>query len=785
MSEKILIPLTAFKNIDNTTAKIYHTLLNVGEVKLVPTYILRISPMIKKTVNSLITAPTANRNLIVRTVTKDIRKKIENELQSEHQFLQKNLKLSQAHALILNLLTPAKNAKILSNWSRTLVSVKELGEIPSILDEWMEMTFAHLLKFYKSRSTNAQQQVINHTEWIWFDAYLQSLPPVRNYGIFYTANPWPTRLEDECVIYAALGETFFKKKQQFNHNNGNKHDDAYEKWVIDPKNGRIKYFYPLKKEKKVITDNSSEKTPSITEKTGLRQILTPLEIQVLYNSIKQIQQSFGVPLKVKWIITKKSTFNLLYILPIQHIDTTFLGKTQSFRPCNLVKKFPLIPDTLSFSLFSTAIMKAFQKILFAFNIKDFLTGEPLFIEFYKRYYWNVQILAQYLNFKTQTRKLNPKKGTTILKKTLQRLRIHFPSLYDLLWISEILQANLSTTEKLKLKHWTQELVRINHYSNLIIQNRLLYAELPDAELYLLLKKFWLQTQEILNSFLLVFLLFSLSFLSLIEKLQSLEKNAKWEQQIDYLYLILDENKETIFEKVFNDLENLIAITYRFEEVFNEIIKINEVKMIPEILSKSFDGRTILLAWQEYVFHYRWLADVIEDITQPRWDENPIISLNTFSQRLLTGVKGIKHLQQKQRTNKIRKEWETLQKNLENLPLVKKLVLKKHLLELREITKNWLYEFSKAYEIIGHYTYELRNILLEITERWYVRGIIGDLQDLLYLKPKVLIQFIDGQLSIEEFQRIIEEEKTYFHLYNNWIPPCNEFSKEKESNVHES
>ena len=283
----------------------------------------------------------------------------------------------------------------------------------------------------------------------------------------------------------------------------------------------------------------------------------------------------------------------------------------------------------------------------------------------------------------------------------------------------------------------------------------------------------------------MFLLFSLSFLSLIEKLQSLEKNAKWEQQIDYLYLILDENKETIFEKVFNDLENLIAITYRFEEVFNEIIKINEVKMIPEILSKSFDGRTILLAWQEYVFHYRWLADVIEDITQPRWDENPIISLNTFSQRLLTGVKGIKHLQQKQRTNKIRKEWETLQKNLENLPLVKKLVLKKHLLELREITKNWLYEFSKAYEIIGHYTYELRNILLEITERWYVRGIIGDLQDLLYLKPKVLIQFIDGQLSIEEFQRIIEEEKTYFHLYNNWIPPCNEFSKEKESNVHES
>jgi len=202
-----------------------------------------------------------------------------------------------------------------------------------------------------------------------------------------------------------------------------------------------------------------------------------------------------------------------------------------------------------------------------------------------------------------------------------------------------------------------------------------------------------------------------------------------------------------------------------------IIRSGETADMLRLLETSEAGRIFAQDLRAYLDRYEYMASADEDLSAPRWSEDPSFVLSTLKSFVVGGIEedpeAILARQQAVMQREKRRVRDLLNRNLVNrlLPFRKGTFLQGML-----IVRRYCWWREEIRDTLSRAHYQCHRFLTEQGRRWAARGLTNTPHDLFYLTLEQFMATLDGRMSMEEARRWIAKHRSVAVRYRNFLPP---------------
>jgi phosphohistidine swiveling domain-containing protein len=192
--------------------------------------------------------------------------------------------------------------------------------------------------------------------------------------------------------------------------------------------------------------------------------------------------------------------------------------------------------------------------------------------------------------------------------------------------------------------------------------------------------------------------------------------------------------------------------------------------IPERLQATGAGRAFWDEVQAYIKRYRYMAPVDEDLSRPRWDEDPSIVLNTL-QAYARADESMNPRHRLEVQRQVRGEAEArakaaLSSGLRRLWPFSWNPFRQHLELVRRYV--WWREEMRVVSALGFY--HSRRFFLEVGRRWAERGLLDAPEHVFSLTWEQVVAGLEGRRTPAEIRGDVRKTLRTRQCYRNFKPP---------------
>jgi phosphohistidine swiveling domain-containing protein len=192
--------------------------------------------------------------------------------------------------------------------------------------------------------------------------------------------------------------------------------------------------------------------------------------------------------------------------------------------------------------------------------------------------------------------------------------------------------------------------------------------------------------------------------------------------------------------------------------------------IPQRLQATEVGRAFWSRVQAYLARYHYMAPIDEDLSQPRWDEDPSFVLSTLQAyaRADESVDPARHLaaQRQVRRATERRALEILSRSWRRLwPFGRRSFIKQLRLVRRYV---WWREETRV--VASRAFYQCRRFYKELGRRWAAQDILDQPEHIFLLRWPAILAVLDGKAPAEGLRPQVESYLRLKTCYRNFEPP---------------
>jgi len=192
--------------------------------------------------------------------------------------------------------------------------------------------------------------------------------------------------------------------------------------------------------------------------------------------------------------------------------------------------------------------------------------------------------------------------------------------------------------------------------------------------------------------------------------------------------------------------------------------------IPRRLQITEMGRSFWGRVQDYLARYHYMAPIDEDLSQPRWDEDPTFVLSTLqayahADESMDPMRRLEAQRQVRRKTE-RRVLEILSRSWRRLwPFGRRSFIKQLRLVRRYV---WWREETRV--IASRAFYQCRRFYKELGQRWAARGILDEPHHIFYLRWPPIRAFLVGETSAGRLRDWVTSYLRLKTCYRNFEPP---------------
>jgi pyruvate,water dikinase len=207
------------------------------------------------------------------------------------------------------------------------------------------------------------------------------------------------------------------------------------------------------------------------------------------------------------------------------------------------------------------------------------------------------------------------------------------------------------------------------------------------------------------------------------------------------------------------------------EKVTQVILETESNALPEKLTSFPEGRAFWETFQGYIQEFRYLSEKDEDMSAPRWDEDPFFALATLKSFIQGGGDGdpeeLIAQQTEVRLREERRAAELLSRGwLDRLFPFRKRQFFSKLERLKRYS--WWREGTRPMLSLAHY--HCHRILVEQGKRWAQVGYSEGPEDVFFLLREQVLTALERRLSSQEARQRIRKYKRMKACYGRFEPP---------------
>jgi len=206
-----------------------------------------------------------------------------------------------------------------------------------------------------------------------------------------------------------------------------------------------------------------------------------------------------------------------------------------------------------------------------------------------------------------------------------------------------------------------------------------------------------------------------------------------------------------------------------DEGVKEIILEAEPAELPERLQASPEGQAFWGILERYIREFRYMSEKDEDMSLPRWDEEPTFAFTTLKSFLQTGGDTDPEkliAQQKE----VRLQEERRAAGLLSQGWLDRLFRKRQFFSALETLKRYSWWREETRPILSLAHYHGHRVFVEQGKRWAASGYLEEPGDIFFLTRDHLLAALEGKLSSEEARTWIHKYKRLKACYRNFEPP---------------
>lgn len=581
---------------------------------------------------------------------------------------------------------------------------------------------------------------------------VQEQIPAEVSGVLFTLNP-STGLEEEMLIEAhwGLGEAVVSGKV------------TPDRFVLDGWNEGIRSREISEKRMMVVPAHpSGVKEVEVPEEKRTQASLTEEQLLRLMRLAHEVQEVYGYPQDIEWALYE-GEFHILQSRPLT--SYTFTPEIGQWTAANCREVMPGFITPLSFSIngqyeWARAFEELFQRLR--------LMRERREIEwlrlFFGRAYWNVGEVKR-LNSIIPGFKERDFDESVGLEPTYEGDGLATPTtpltLIRALPVLFALQ-NLYRTFWREAKVYKEAFAREEARRSEISLTALADAELAEKVKDTL--EFHHRTNRI--ALIISFLATQAQdeFAPMVEGLSARSPDA----ELISMPRLLTGLTDVATGRPLLELWKVGQEALKDERVKGIILEA-EPSELPERLQASPEGQAFWAILERYIRDFRYMSEKDEDMSLPRWDEEPTFAFTALKSLLQAGGDADPEkliAQQKE----IRLQEERRAARLLSQGWLDRLFRKRQFFSALETLKrySWWREETRPMLSLAHY--HCHRVFVEQGKRWAASGYLEEPEDIFFLTRDHLLAAVDGKLSSEEARTWIHRYKRMKACYRNFEPP---------------
>ena len=191
--------------------------------------------------------------------------------------------------------------------------------------------------------------------------------------------------------------------------------------------------------------------------------------------------------------------------------------------------------------------------------------------------------------------------------------------------------------------------------------------------------------------------------------------------------------------------------------------------LAERLQSFPEGRGFWGILQDYIREFRYMAENDEDLSLPRWDEDPTFVFTTLKSFVQAG-RGTDPQQLIAHQREVRLREERRAAELLSRRWLDRLFRKRQFFSQLEILKRYCWWREETRPMLSLAHYHCHRFFAEQGRRWAERGYIEEPGDIFLLTLDQVLAALEGKLSSEEARTQVKRYKRMRACYRNFEPP---------------
>jgi len=581
---------------------------------------------------------------------------------------------------------------------------------------------------------------------------VQEQVPAEVSGVLFTLNP-STGLEEEMLIEAhwGLGEAVVWGKV------------TPDRFVVDAWNEQVRSREISEKRMMVVPAHpSGVKEVEVPEEKRTQASLTEEQLLPLMRLGYEVQEIYGYPQDIEWALYE-GEFYILQTRPLT--SYTFTPEIGQWTSANFREVMPGFITPLSFSIngqyeWGRALEEVFRRLKMMRERREIEWGRL----FFGRAYWNVGE-AKRLNSIIPGFKERDFDESMGLEPTYEGEGLVTPT--TPITIIRALPVLLAL-QNLYKTFWQEA----REYKEAFAEEEAKYSEidltdLDDAELADKVKDI-LEFHHRTNRIALIVSILATQaqdeFTPMVEGLNARNPDAEPISMARLLTGLTDVATGRPLLELWKVSQEALK-----DERVKEIILEAEPSQLPERLQASPEGQAFWSLLERYIRDFRHMSEKDEDMSLPRWDEEPTFAFTTLKsflqaggdtdpEKLIAQQKGIRLQEERRAAGLLSQGW------------LDRLFRKRQFFSALETLKrySWWREETRPMLSLAHY--HCHRVFVEQGKRWAVSGYLEEPGDIFPLTRDHLLAALEGKPSSEEARTWIHKYKRLKACYRNFEPP---------------
>lgn len=609
---------------------------------------------------------------------------------------------------------------------------------------WASLWSARALSYHHRQNTSPLNTAMA--------VVVQRQVPAEVSGVLFTLNP-STGLENEMLVEAnwGLGEAVVSGKV------------TPDRFILDARSERVCSWEVSDKQMMVVPDHpSGVKEVEAFEDKRTRPCLTDEQLLQLMQFGYRIQELYGYPQDIEWALCDGEFF-VLQTRPLT--SYTFAPEMGQWTSANFREVMPGFITPFSFSIFrehewGRSMEEIFQRLKMLRK-----RGEVEWARlFFGRAYWNVGEVKR-LNSILPGFKERALDESVGLEPTYEGDGLVTP------WTPRtIIRALpcLFALQKLYKNLWKEA----EAYKREFMEEEVEYAKIDPAELsddqLAEQVRYAIERHHRTNRIaLLISFLNTQAHDDFAPMLEGINERNPDVEPISTARLLAGLT-DVSTGRPFVELWKVGQEALKDKKVVQTILEA-EPPELPERLQAFPEGRAFWNVLERYIHEFRYMAESDEDLSLPRWEEDPTFVFTTLTSFIQAGGDtNPQELLAHQKEIRLREEQRA--KELLSRGWLDRLFRKRQFLSQLKTLRRYCWWREETRSILSLAHYHCHRFLAEQGRRWAERGYIEESGNIFLLTLDQVLAALEGELSSEEACFRVRNYKRLRSCYRNFEPP---------------